>query len=57
MGNEWGAIFEDKWMIAHDALKKYEENDKLNGASLVAAAWVKARKSVDLLPPIIMTQF
>ena len=57
MGNEWSAIFEDKWMIAHDALNKYKNQDKENGERLIENAWQTARSNEMLLPPIIMTKF
>ncbi|MDI1231652.1 MAG: hypothetical protein PSU93_10925 [Methylobacter sp.] len=57
MGNEWSAIFEDKWMIAHDALNKYKNQDKENGERLIKNAWQTARSNETLLPPIIMTKF
>lgn len=56
MGNLWSAVFEDKWMIAHDALDKYKIKDKENGERLVAEAWIKAKSGQVLLPPIIMTR-
>ncbi|MFA6070615.1 MAG: hypothetical protein WC810_18690 [Janthinobacterium sp.] len=57
MGNEWSAIFEDKWMIANDALNKYKNQDRENGEQLIKDAWLTARSNDSLLPPIIMSKF
>lgn len=53
---KWSDFFEDRWMIANDALKQYMENDKLNGKSLVEEAWSLAKNKAISLPPIIMPE-
>ena len=57
MGNEWSIMFEDKWMIARDALNQYKIKDKANGEKKINEAWRKARNNEISLPPIIMTKF
>ena len=57
MGQEWGAIFEDKWIVAHDTLERYKLQDITNGEKAVNESWAIARSSNNLLPPIIMTKF
>lgn len=49
----WSLMFEDKWMIAHDALKKYQEKAKGNGSQIIEKAWSMAKNNEVLLPPII----
>jgi hypothetical protein len=49
----WSVMFEDKWMIAHDALNKYQEMAKDNGKQIIAEAWEIAKSDEVLLPPII----
>ena len=51
----WAATFEDKWMIAQDALDNYAKRDKKQGQELVDQAWVTARLGLVSLPPIIMS--
>lgn len=51
--NIWPALYEDKWCIAHDALARYIEKDKMNGRHLVDEAWITARQGRITLPPII----
>ncbi len=49
----WSATFEDRWMIAHDALEQYIIKDKKSGQKLVYEAWSAARDGRVSLPPII----
>ena len=49
----WSIMFEDKWMIAHDALNKYQEIAKDNGKQIIKEAWESAKNNEVLLPPII----
>lgn len=51
---QWSRLYEDQWLIAHDALKRYEIMDKKSGRQLVSEAWQLARKKKITLPPIIM---
>lgn len=53
---KWSEFFEDRWMIARDALKQYVENDKLNGKRLEKEAWSLAKSGAISLPPIVMTE-
>lgn len=57
MGIEWSAIFEERWLIAHDALDKYIKCDQVYGVGLVAQAWETARAGSVSLPPIIGVAF
>lgn len=54
--HKWNDFFEDRWMIAYDALKQYKENDKLNGERLESEAWSLAKTKAISLPPILMTE-
>jgi len=49
----WSMMYEDRWMIAYDALKQYAIKDKKNGKQLVESAWKIARRGEVMLPPII----
>ncbi|NNM68395.1 MAG: site-specific integrase [Gallionella sp.] len=49
----WSATFEDRWMIAHNALDQYILKDQKNGQHLVDEAWSAARDGRVSLPPII----
>ena len=51
----WGALYENHWMIAHDALDRYIDADKKNGQRLVGEAWAAAREGRVSLPPITNT--
>ena len=54
--DKWSAFFEDRWLIAHDALKQYEEADRINGKKLIDEAWKLARDKSISLPPITMPE-
>jgi len=49
----WPATFEDRWMIAQDALEQYMAKDTKNGQQLVEKARQMARSGAISLPPII----
>lgn len=52
LGSTWSVIYEDKWMIAHDALDKFEKSYPEVGKGLVSAAWETAKRGDVNLPPI-----
>lgn len=49
----WSATFEDRWMIAHNALDQYILKDQKKGQSVVDEAWSAARDGRVSLPPIL----
>ncbi|NWF36665.1 hypothetical protein [Mariprofundus sp. KV] len=52
----WPALWEDRWMIAHDALDNYAKKNRKNGSRLVEEAWASAKSGKVTLPPIIMSE-
>lgn len=48
----WSMMYEDRWMIAHDALSRYMEYCK-DGKELVERAWAEAKAGTVWLPPVI----
>gem|GEM_PF-1932025 len=52
-GHDWPAMYEDKWMIAHDALSQYKESDPKNGERLINEAWDIAKSGKVVLPPFL----
>ena len=52
----WSAFFEDRWMIAKDALEQYAKSDKKNGQHLIDEAWIAAKSGKVKMPPIIMPE-
>jgi len=52
----WPALWEDRWMIAHDALDNYAKKNRKNGSRLVEEAWASAKSGKVMLPPIIMSE-
>jgi hypothetical protein len=46
----WSEFYEDKYMIANDALDKYA---KLSGVECVESAWAEARSGKIKLPPLL----
>lgn len=50
--HSWPMMYEDRWMIAYDALNKYSEKFK-NGNKMVDEAWDIARQGKVYLPSII----
>ena len=49
---DWGLMYEDRMMIALDALSKYEENSA-KGSEVVKNGWEKAKNGEVSLPPIL----
>ncbi|WP_156895588.1 MULTISPECIES: hypothetical protein [Massilia] len=56
MGVTWNAVYEDRWLIANDALNKYKKKNSRDGEALVQRAWEDARSGAVSLPPIIQTK-
>jgi len=55
---KWAAFWEDRWLIAHDALKQYRDSGDVSVSNLlVDKAWDVAKKSINpLLPSLTMTE-
>lgn len=56
LGSTWNVVYEDKWLIAHDALKNFKQSYPELGEELISAAWAMA-KSGQITLPAIFTVF